>query len=69
MSNNCPVCSKKGKKIIQKVKNNYPVNFYSCKSCELHYSELYNDPKKVLEYSIDTDYFEKIQHLRFFPLI
>ena len=27
MSNNCPVCSKKGKKIIQKVKNNYPVKY------------------------------------------
>ena len=56
MSFNCPICYKKGKKILDTVKNNYPVNFYSCGPCDIHFSELYDKPEKVLDYSAGTDY-------------
>lgn len=56
MSISCPICKKSGKVIIDKVKKNYAVKFYSCNTCELHYSELHDQPKKVLKYSSDLDY-------------
>ena len=46
MSISCPICKKSGKVIIDKVKKNYAVKFYSCNTCELHYSELHDQPKK-----------------------
>jgi len=56
MTDQCPVCSLTGKKFRNTAKGNVPMNFYHCSSCDIDYTEHWNDEKRVYSFYKKDNY-------------